>query len=253
MRLAPEFWAKPFAHRALHDTGLLRPENSISAVRAAIAGGYAIELDVQMSADGEAMVFHDYELARLTGRDGRADALSAQELGAVPLLHGDGETIPTLRDVLVEIDGQVPVLIEVKDQSGAFGPTDGALSRRVCETVRDLDCVETSAIMSFNPFEMGHARDALPELARGIVSYDFEHPHDAHVDAAHRAALARLAHFEEMGADFVSYGVDSLGQGRLTALREAGVPIFCWTVRSAEQAAGALSLCDQITFEGFLP
>ncbi len=253
MRLAPEFWAKPFAHRGLHDTASLRPENAMSGFRAAIAGGYGIELDVQPSADGEAMVFHDYELARLTGRDGRADAMSARELGAVTLLHGDGETIPTLRDVLVEIDGRVPVLIEVKDQSGAFGPTDGALSRRVCDIVRELGCVETSAIMSFNPFEMGHAREALPELARGIVSYDFEHPHDAHVSAAHRAALARLAHFEEVEADFVSYGVDSLGQGRLTALRELGVPVFCWTVRSAEQAGTALALSDQITFEGFLP
>src|SRR3954469_23544234 len=83
--------ARPFAHRGLHGAG--RPENSRAAFEAAIAAGSGIELDVQASRDAEAMVFHDYELERLTAAQGATADLAAAELGALTL-SGTRETIP---------------------------------------------------------------------------------------------------------------------------------------------------------------
>ena len=123
----------------------------------------------------------------------------------------------------------------------------------MCELVEKAGQVDTCAIMSFNPFSAAHVRDFLPEIAGGVVSYDYQHEHDAGVPAAYRADLATLRWFEESGADFVSYGATSLPTPRTDDLREAGVPVFCWTIRSPEQAEQALKHCDQITFEGYLP
>ncbi len=251
MRLPSAFWLHPFAHRGLHDVAAGTPENSLAAFTAAIDHGYAIELDVQLSADGEAMVFHDYELKRLAEGVGRIDAYDADTLRAMPLIGGG--TIPDLAETLALIDGRVSVLIEIKDQSGAFGPGEPTLERRICDIVRASAHPNTCAIMSFNPHSVIAVRDIAPEIPRGLVSYDFEHPHDAHVDATHRKALANLDYFDEAEADFVSYGATGLTAAPVIALRERGVPIFCWTIRSAIAAKAAPTLCDQITFEGFSP
>ena len=251
MRLSPDFWARPFAHRGLHDVEDKRPENGIASFDAAIAGGYAIELDVQPSADGEAMVFHDYEMDRLTGETGRIDGRGVDALRSIPLIGGGA--IPDLDTVLRRIDGRANVLIEIKDQSGAFGETDGALEYRVCEIVRASGHPQTCAIMSFNPYSVLAVKGCAPEIARGLVSYDFDHPHDAHVDARHRRALADLAMFDDCEADFVSYGSAGLALPPVVSRRKAGTPIFCWTIRTADAARDALDHSDQITFEGFLP
>ena len=250
-RLTPDFWSRPFAHRGLHDIATGTPENSLAAFAAAIDHGYAIELDVQASADGEAMVFHDYELDRLAAGTGRIDSYDADTLRAMPLIGGG--TIPDLTETLSLIDGRVPVLVEIKDQSGVFGPGEHALERQVCEILRASPHPESCAIMSFNPHSVIAVRDCAPEILRGLVSYDFEHPHDAHVDTIHRKSLADLRFFDEANADFVSYGATGLTAPPVIALRKRNVPVFSWTIRTSAQADTALRHCDQITFEGFLP
>ena len=125
--LPPSFLAAPIAHRALHDRAAGRPENSVEAIEAAIAAGYGIEIDLQLSADGRAMVFHDYDLARLTGEKGAIQRRSASELGAIRLLGGV-TGIPTLPQVLDLVAGRVPLLIELKDQDGALGAAVGSAS-----------------------------------------------------------------------------------------------------------------------------
>ena len=84
--LPPAFLRAPIAHRGLHDADQGVPENSRAAFKAAIAGGYGIELDLQMSSDGTAMVFHDYDLSRLTGADGKLRDRTATELSRIQLL-----------------------------------------------------------------------------------------------------------------------------------------------------------------------
>jgi glycerophosphoryl diester phosphodiesterase len=126
--LHPDLLRLPIAHRALHDLQARAPENSMPAIRAAIEEGYAIEIDLQLSADGVPMVFHDDELDRLTYETGPVRARSVAELQRIRVRHSP-EPIPTFRQVLAEVAGRVPLLIEIKDQSGCMGPTDGALER----------------------------------------------------------------------------------------------------------------------------
>ena len=106
--LPPVFLGAPIAHRALHDMGDGRPENSRAAIVAAMEHGYGIEIDLQLSADGQAMVFHDYDLKRLTGQKGPVRTRQAAALAAITLTGGD-EGIPTLAEVLALVRGRVPV------------------------------------------------------------------------------------------------------------------------------------------------
>ena len=127
MTLPDSFFARPIAHRALHDAAVA--ENSLAAVEAAIAQGYGIEIDIQPARDGTPMVFHDYDLGRLTAQTGLITQYSAAELGEIKLTGGGG-TIPTLAQVLNVVAGRVPLLIEIKDQDGTLGPNVGPLGRR---------------------------------------------------------------------------------------------------------------------------
>jgi len=100
----------PYAHRGLHGGGV--PENSLAAFKKAVDSGHGIELDLQLSADGEVMVFHDYTLVRITGESGLLSERSAEELRSLRL-SGTDEHIPTLREVLELVDGRVPLLVEI--------------------------------------------------------------------------------------------------------------------------------------------
>ena len=124
--LPAAFLATPIAHRAYHDLARGRPENSRAAIRAAVAAGYGIEIDLQLSKDGVPMVFHDETLERLTPRQGWVCDLPANELASIPLTGGD-EAIPTLTEVLDLIAGSVPLLIELKDQTLRMADTDARL------------------------------------------------------------------------------------------------------------------------------
>ena len=135
--LPAAFLAAPIAHRGLHDRAAGVVENSRAAFAAAIAAGYGIEMDIQRSADGEAMVFHDDEMPRLTGLPGLVHDYTVAQLSATPLLDG-GETVPTLAEVLALVAGRAPLLIEIKDQDGALGPGVGPLEARVAELLARL-------------------------------------------------------------------------------------------------------------------
>ncbi|MBS1239652.1 MAG: glycerophosphodiester phosphodiesterase, partial [Proteobacteria bacterium] len=104
-----------YAHRGLHDNAT--PENSLAAFTAAIAQGMGIECDVQRSGDGQAMVFHDWELDRLTAEKGPVAQRNAAALTQI-LLKGSNDRIPTLREVLGLIRGRAPLLIEIKSKKG---------------------------------------------------------------------------------------------------------------------------------------
>lgn len=250
MTLPPAFLARPIAHRALHGPG--RPENSRAAVRAAAEAGYGIEIDLQPSADGVPMVFHDPHLMRLAGRDGAVADLAAEELGRLRLL-GTLETIPTLAEVLALVAGRVPLLIEVKDQSRRLGPVDGRLEEAAAAALRGYD--GPVALMSFNPESAKALRDAAPGIPRGLVTCDFEDgdPEWAPVGAERLARLAAIADFDAAGASFVSHDKADLSRPRLRELRRAGASILCWTVRSPGEERAARRVADNVTFEGYLP
>ena len=240
------FFSRPFAHRALHGPGA--PENSREAVEAAVAAGYAIEIDVQRSRDGQAMVFHDYSLTRLTGKSGAIQMFGADELAEIPLLGGSTGA-PTLPEVLDLVAGKVPVVIEIKDQDGAMGTNVGRLEAAVAEAISGY--VGPIAVMSFNPHSVAKMAELAPDIPRGITTCDYSAEDWPTVPAARRAELAQIPDLERVGACFISHDRQALSDAAVARVKARGMPVLCWTTRSDEQAQEALKIADQITFEGY--
>lgn len=245
--LPAAFLGAPLAHRGLHDRAAGRIENSRAAVAAAVAAGYGIEIDVQRAADGEAMVFHDAALARLTGAAGLVADHDAAALGRLRLNGGD-EGIPTLAEVLALVAGRAALLVEVKDQDGALGPAVGPLEARVAALLAAYD--GPVAVMSFNPHAVAALAGAAPDLPRGLTTCAFDRA-DWPLPDYRRAELAGIADFDRVGAGFVSHDRRDLGSPAVARLKALGVPVLTWTVRSAAEEAAARRVAGNITFEGY--
>lgn len=247
MSLPPDFLRLPLAHRALHDRAQGRPENSRAAVRAAVAAGYGIEIDLQASADGVAMVFHDDELDRLTDATGPVRARSAAELGAIRLRDAD-DGIPTLAEVLEIVGGRVPLLIEIKDQSGDMGPDMGRLPEATAAALAGYG--GPVAVMSFNPHAVAAMARLAPDIPRGLTTYAWDDDH-APENPALRARLAAIADYDAVGASFVSHHWRDLGRPRVAELKAQGAAVLCWTIRTPAEEAEARRVAQNITFEGY--
>ena len=246
--LPHSFATIPFAHRALHDVADGRPENSRAAIRAAIAAGYGIEIDVQLSGDGAAMVFHDYHLERLTDIQGAVQLLTSDALKSTPL-RGGNEGIPDLAEVLDIVAGRVPLLIELKDQDGAMGPKVGALERAAAVAIAGY--VGDVAVMSFNPHAVAAMQVLAPDTPRGLTTSAYR-PDDWPLPEGICTLLRGIPDYERVGASFISHEVDDLANARVAELKKAGAIVNCWTVRSAAQEAQARQVADTITFDGYL-
>ncbi len=245
-KLPGDFLTVPLAHRALHGPG--RPENSRAAIRAAMEAGYGIEIDLQLSADGQAIVFHDYALVRLTGRSGPVRQSPAAELTAMPLLGGDGECIPTLPEVLSLVAGRVPLLIEIKDQDGAMGPDVGALETATARALEGY--TGPVAVMSFNPNSVAEMARLAPDLPRGLTTSAYD-PLDWPLSAETCARLREIPDIEWIGAAFLSHEAADLARPRVQELRAEGYPVLTWTVTSEAMEREVRPLCDNVTFEGY--
>ncbi|MEL7117196.1 MAG: glycerophosphodiester phosphodiesterase family protein, partial [Pseudomonadota bacterium] len=168
MTLPQVFLDRPLAHRGLHGQG--RPENTRAACVAAIEAGYGIELDLQLSRDGVAMVFHDETLDRLTDTTGPVADRTAAALGQIRIA-GTDQTIPTLADVLDLVGGAAPLLIELKDQDGALGDVGGTLEAATARTLESYN--GDVALMSFNPNSVVRLAVLAPHIPRGLTTCDF--------------------------------------------------------------------------------
>ncbi len=246
--LPAAFLRTPIAHRALHDAAQGRAENSLRAVAAAIAAGYVIEIDLQPSADGEAMVFHDRTLDRMTRETGAVRARPAAELERIAL-RGGRDTIPRLARILELIDGRVPLLIELKDQAYADGP--GPLEAATARALADYP--GPVAVMSFAPGAVAEFAQAAPDISRGLVTCAFDAAQAPGLSAQERHALRDIAAFDAVGASFISHDARDLDRRRVAQLRAEGWPVLCWTVTSAADEMAARRHADNITFESYLP
>lgn len=222
-------FAKPFAHRGLHGGRVV--ENSRAAFQAAIEAGHGIELDVQASADGEAIVFHDYELDRLTDGTGKLDELSAEVLRAIPL-KGESEGLPTLREILDLIGGRAPLLIEVKSP----GRRVDTLSRAVRRALEGYE--GPVSVMSFNPSVPRWFAANAANVLRGLVVTEEGRPE--------RGRLKRRLSLLWSKADFLAYDIRDLPSAFAAA---SGLKVATWTVRSEAQRATAAAHADQIIYE----
>lgn len=240
--------ARPIAHRGLHDAGIGVMENSSSAAAAAIAHGFAMECDVQLTADGEAVVFHDFALDRLTEGAGRVIGHEAAALGLIPMRKGT-DRIPTLAAFLDLLAGRVPLIVEIK---GLFDG-DMRLARRVADVVEGY--AGPLALKSFDPEIVAALATLTPERPRGIVAMSgYDHPDYATLTPARKHAFANLLHFSQSQPDYLSWRVRDLPCAAPFLCREGlGLPLMTWTVRSAEDRAIAAAHADQMVFEGFVP
>jgi glycerophosphoryl diester phosphodiesterase len=247
--LPASFLARPIAHRALHDRRVGRVENGLAAIKAAIAAGYGIEIDVQLSADGQAMVFHDDLLDRLTGEKGPVRDRPRAALEQIALTD-DAGTIPALETVLTLVAGQVPLLIEIKDQDGQMGANVGPLEKAVCAALADYR--GDVALMSFNPHSMAACRDLAPGLPRGLVTSAYLPQFWPELTTEICDHLRDIPDFDAVGADFISHEAFDLERPRVAEIKATGAPILCWTIRSPAQEQAARRFADNITFENYL-
>lgn len=240
--------ARPIAHRGLHDRSKGILENTLSAAEAALIGGYAIECDVQGTADGDVVVFHDHELDRLTDQHGFVRDRAASDLTKV-VIRGTQDRIPTLGEFLARVAGRVPLIIEIKSRFDG----DMAPAQRVADIASRYE--GPVALKSFDPEVVACLRETAPRLTRGIVAEArYDDPEYDALSAETKQEMANLLHFPRTEPDFMSWRVRDLPSAAPFLCRHLGrLPVMTWTVRTEDDRRRAGAHADQIVFEGFRP
>ena len=235
-RAAPDWLTRhEYAHRGRHAAGL--PENSRAAAEAAMAAGMGIECDIQMSRDNVPLVFHDWELDRLTKERGKVALRPAADLCRIALMDTD-QTIWTLADLLALVAGRVPILVEVKAQ-----PHLSVAEACIAITKALAGYAGPLAVMSFD-LRMGEwfAKHA-PDWPRGLVITDT-------LDHGYQNAWRAPKALERAQPDFLACDVRDIPNALTSLWREAGRPLLTWTVRSPETRARGVAHADALIAEG---
>lgn len=246
----PWLVARPVAHRGLHNARAGILENTLPAAEVALTRGFSIEVDLQLAADGEVVVFHDDTLERLTEATGPVVLHDAAALAALTM-RGTEARIPTLGQLLALVGGRVPLVLELKSDWRRDG------GRRLVAAVAErlADYAGPAALMSFDPDIVENLRHTIPDRPHGIVA-------DRATDAADypgqstmtRFGLRHLMHAPRTCPDFVAYDVHALPMPGPAILRRLfGRPLLTWTVRTPEEREHARIFADQMIFEGFVP
>ena len=249
MKLDKKFFDIPIAHRGLHSLSDGYPENSMGSIERALKKGYGIEIDVQMSSDRQAVVFHDYELDRLTTEQGLICKKKANQLVDINLL-GSQTGIPLLTDVLDLVDGQQALLIEIKDQDGKLGRNVGELEREIAMLLKRYN--GPVAIMSFNPNSVYEFRLFDHKYPVGLVTDSFNEIAWPNICNEELVKLRNIESFDNVSADFISHDFKDLNSKVLAKFREKKTPIFSWTIKSEADEKIAREYSDNITFEGYM-
>ena len=252
MRFTPQVraldWlvAKPIAHRGFHNEVLGRVENCESSFEAAIVNGFSIECDIQLTADGQAVVFHDDEVDRVLDGKGKVKQFTVRELQAMSVKLGNDRVL-TLAELIEQVAGRTTLVIEIKSLwDDDYTLTDCALD--VLATYQG-----PFALMSFDPDLIARAAASAPDMVRGITADRVIDPYYNPLPVAKRLAMQTYSHLPQTRPHFVSFDFTQLPFQPITEFREAGHPILTWTIRSKADASVARRWCDQITFELFKP
>ncbi|MEM8725637.1 MAG: glycerophosphodiester phosphodiesterase family protein [Pseudomonadota bacterium] len=235
-RAVPDWLTRhTYAHRGLHRSGI--PENSLAGAEAAIAAGMGIECDIQRSFDDVPMVFHDWDLDRLTGVAGETDREFAEDLEQLRLLGTDQKPV-RFSTFLEFIGGRVPLLIEIKSFP------DYNVDETTAAVIAELESYSGGyAVMSFDPRVAAWVREHAPETCCGLVMREDEHGYTQTQADRERA-------FEQAQPDFLAYHIAALPNPWVAGLRKMGLPILTWTVNSPETRARALQNADALIAEG---
>jgi len=234
--------SRPIAHRGLHNHTQQIPENSLPAFAIAAERGYAIELDVQLLLDKEVAVFHDERLKRMCRKDVLLSAVSSTDLHRYPLLDTP-ERIPLLREVLMLVNGRVPLFIEIKRQ-----PKVSHANMIILNTL--LAYKGPYAIMSFDPFILAWFAKNAPLIPRGQLSSDFK---DIPMPGYAKFLLKRFAFNFLSRPDFIGYIEDDIPNKTVQRQRKKGKPVIAWTVSTVQKRERLTGHIDNYIFEHFEP
>ena len=248
MRAPDWLTARPVAHRGLHDRARGIIENMPSAFQAAIAGNFSIELDVQLTADGEAMVHHDDALGRLNEGSEKLAQLTAAQLKQVPF-KDTADRMITLGELCDLTAGRVPLVIEIKSHFDG----DRKLVGRVAEVLKSYS--GPAVAMSFDPEQVMALKELAPKLVRGIVAQrTYDDDYWTKTSPTQRHEMTALRHGFRTQPHFVAFWVDELPSPAPWIARNIfGCPLLTWTVRTQDQRRRAGQYADQMIFEGFVP
>lgn len=243
-----EMLKRPIAHRGYHDKAKGIIENSPSATQAAIDKGFGIEVDVQETADGAALVFHDYTLERLTNREGSVIDMLSTDLVDIEM-KDSSDKLWLLKDLFKLVAGKVPLVIEIKSRNTR--DAQATFVRHVVDEVAAYD--GPACIKSFDPDMLSVAKAHNPAVLRGIVADDAKDPKDyARFTRVERFILRHMLHIPRTRPHFISYSVkhlDAIGPAFWHGLFK--IPLMTWTVRTDENRKNAARYADQMVFEGF--
>ncbi|MBY5021458.1 hypothetical protein NF419_04160 [Streptococcus suis] len=229
-----------YAHRGFHDNTGPAPENSFLAIQLAVEKGYGIEFDIRLSKDGQLVVFHDANLKRTSGMDLKIEDLTYEELQAYSLFTSQ-EGIPLLSQVLAEVAGRAPLIVELKSESMEVAD----LCRR---TIAELDAYEgLFMVESFNPLVVAYFRKHRLNYIRGQLSGNLGGKKGFYYTAVRHLLCNVLAR-----PDFVAYDHRYQGNLSLRLMKSVfGIPLVCYTVKSPEEYETNKALFDLQIFEGF--
>lgn len=234
-----------YAHRGLHNAQ--RPENSMAAFRAALESGYGIELDIHLLKDGNLAVIHDSDLKRVTGREGKIEDLTTEQLGQYSL-QGTDQTIPEFRQVLELFAGKAPMIIELKTAGGNYA----RLTEAACRMMEGYEgpwCME-----SFDPFCVRWLRKNRPEIIRGQLAENSIGNRAVRYPWIVRVITSLyLENFLTL-PDFIAYRYkDRKTLSNWLCAKLWGISRVSWTIRSKEEFDTAVSEGWIPIFEGFIP
>ena len=246
--LPDAFLKAPIAHRAFHKRSEGRPENSLPAMRAAMAAGYSIECDLQLTKDGQALVFHDEWLERLTNAKGFVRDHTLTEMQAIGI-RDCAEPPPSLAQALELVAGNVPLLIELKDPTDSMSETDGSLEAATAATLAGYR--GPVALMSFNPHVIARLAQLAPSVPRGLTTAAYDYKGWAPLSPARCDELRGIPDYDRTGASFISHEAADLTRPRVAELKAQGAVILTWTIHSPEAEAKARQIAQNITFENY--
>lgn len=239
------FFSGYFAHRGLHKNGSAYPENSIPAFLLAVEHGYGIEMDVQLTKDKRAVVFHDFDLKRACGEKKKVDELTLEELRTYKIFDSD-EVIPEFKDVLNAVDGRVPLIIEIKAKWKVE-----QVCRRVMESLKTYKGLYV--VESFQPMVLFWLRRHAPEVLRGQLSSDFLKDKEKGNLLALLLATHLFGNFVSR-PDFIAYNHrDKNGIFFQFCQRVLNTPTAAWTIHSRKEWRKNKGRFSTMIFEGFNP
>lgn len=245
-RLDHSFLKKiPIAHRGYHTAEI--PENSLLSAENAIRNGYAIELDVRVTKDGQLIVFHDEYTKRCLGLEGRIGHYTYDEIKDIDLLGFKGVRVPLFSEFLRFVNGRVPLLIELKACFGA--------KHFVENVVKLLRAYHGEfAIQTFNPFDLIKLRKIAPEIIRGqLITKDLsEMPRERFRDRlgyfiVWLFGFTRFNWFSD--PDF--YNIDIRCYGKYQK-RYAIRNVLTFVVTNEEEYNRAMRCTDNVVFENMI-